>query len=211
MSQANSKLNNLACDIISTDRQLVNSAHEQALFNPFFIEEPHFCFNSDFNFINCFKRKSDFVENPKIFLDLTLKPLNSEKTFFMSHEDAQKAKAFNPIRSRSSNEIENLDEPERGYRHNTQADRDKNYIQKRCSRETGGTAPSRNSQGDREDKIIGPNFEPPDPEMWRLYNNSFPQPQIPGSWHNPPPTGPATSFKPFATTEVGQSNFFRSE
>ena len=78
-------------------------------------------------------------------------------------------------------------------------------------RETGGTAPSRNSQGDREDKIIGPNFEPPDPEMWRLYNNSFPQPQIPGSLHNPPLTGPSTSFKPFAITELGQSDFIRAE
>ena len=64
MSQAKSKLNNLACDIISTDRQLVNSAHEQALFNPFFIEEPHFCFNSDFNFVNCFKSKLDSFETP---------------------------------------------------------------------------------------------------------------------------------------------------
>ena len=47
--------------------------------------------------------------------------------------------------------------------------------------------------------------------MWRLYNNSFPQPQIPGSLHNPPPTGPSTSFKPFATTEVGQFDLIRSE
>ena len=110
-------MNNLGCDIRIENPELVNNAHDQALFNPFSLKNPNFCFkNFNSSFITCFKTKVtaelDSVEDQKTLIDLTLDALNSGKTFFISHENAQRAKAFYPVWSRSSNEIENLEEPE---------------------------------------------------------------------------------------------------
>ena len=111
-------MNNLACDIIWENEDLVKSTHNQALLHSFSTIDSDFCFkNYDFCFINCFKimlsTESISVKDRKTLIDLTLNPLNSGKTFLMPHEDAQRVKAFNPIRSRSSNEIENLEDPTR--------------------------------------------------------------------------------------------------